>query len=64
MAEGFIVEVRPDDTGKRTRWPREWGDPPADPEERRRWAVANIRKGMETRRRTGERPAWLDPEAR
>jgi hypothetical protein len=47
---------------RRYPFPQEWGMPPADVDERRAWAVRNIRAG-EVRARRGERVPWLPAKA-
>jgi hypothetical protein len=43
-------------------FPEEWGTPPRRVDERRAWAVRNIRAG-EVRARRGERVPWLPAKA-
>jgi hypothetical protein len=43
-------------------FPEEWGIPPADVDQRRDWAIRNIREG-EVRGRRGEHVPWLSPAA-
>jgi hypothetical protein len=43
--------------------PEEWGVPPADVDQRRAWAIRNIRAG-EVRAHRGERVDWLAPALR
>jgi hypothetical protein len=47
---------------RRHPFPEEWGTPPADVDQRRGWAIRNIREG-EVRARRGEHVPWLSPEA-
>jgi hypothetical protein len=57
----MTVERRPDASGKNpATYPPEWGDVPADREERRLWILANIEAGRELEKR-GRRPSWLAP---
>jgi hypothetical protein len=47
---------------RRHPFPDEWGIPPADVDQRRGWAIRNIRAG-EVRARRGEHIPWLSPAA-
>jgi hypothetical protein len=48
---------------RRYPFPEEWGLPPADADERRAWAIRNIRAG-EVRAHCGEHVLWLSPKLR
>lgn len=55
----MALERRPDHRGySATTFPSEWGIVPADLEAREKWALTNIRKGIE-RRAKGESVPWL-----
>jgi hypothetical protein len=61
MATETTREARPDSRGRNTvTFPEEWGAPPRDLEERKRWIALNVRKGRELEQR-GRRPEWLAP---